>query len=96
MRDLSEIRVDIDAVDQQLAVLFEKRMDLAVQVAEYKQANHLPIFIPEREKVVLEKKMALFAHKDETYREYVRVFYQTLMDLSKEEQMRVIENRQPE
>ena len=39
MRDLGEIRKDIDAIDQQITALFEQRMNLTRQVAEYKLAS---------------------------------------------------------
>ena len=39
MRDLGEIRKDIDAIDQQITALFEQRMNLTRQVAEYKLAR---------------------------------------------------------
>ena len=35
MRDLSEIRNEIDSVDAEIVALYEKRMRLAEQVAEY-------------------------------------------------------------
>ena len=39
MKDLSEIRCDIDAIDRQIVSLYEQRMGLAAEVAEYKIAN---------------------------------------------------------
>ena len=41
--DLSEIRESINEVDQSLAQLFEKRMELVALVAEYKIENDIPI-----------------------------------------------------
>ena len=34
--DLQEIRKELDVIDRELVKLFEKRMDLSVEVAEYK------------------------------------------------------------
>ena len=90
MRDISSIRQDIDKVDSELSALFEARMDLAKEVAAYKQETGKPLFDPEREKQVLEKRVRAFPGKDEDFLEALRVFYQTLMDLSKEEQKRLI------
>ena len=42
--DLSEIRQQIDEIDQELVELFCRRMNLSAQVADYKKANNLPIF----------------------------------------------------
>ena len=48
--DLSEIRQQIDGIDQELVRLFCQRMNLSAQVADYKKANNLPIFVPARER----------------------------------------------
>ena len=44
--DLTEIRQEIDGIDQELVRLFCARMNLSAQVADYKKANNLPIFGP--------------------------------------------------
>lgn len=44
MDTLEQARAKIDAVDAQLAVLFERRMAAVLSVAQYKQAHGLPIF----------------------------------------------------
>ena len=44
MRDLAEVRVDIDKVDKEILNLFQKRMELACQVAEYKIATGKSLF----------------------------------------------------
>lgn len=36
MKDLKEIRAEIDSVDKELVSLYEKRMALTEQVADYK------------------------------------------------------------
>ena len=53
--DLSEIRQQIDAIDENLVRLFCQRMNLSAQVADYKKANNLPIFVPARERAILQK-----------------------------------------
>lgn len=50
MLDLNEIRKNIDVIDKQLVDLFEQRMDLCHQVAEYKIASGKKVLDPEREK----------------------------------------------
>ena len=58
--DLSELRVEIDNVDRQMVELFEKRMDIASQIADYKIANGKKVFDREREiqKIKAVKEMA--------------------------------------
>ena len=52
--DLQKIRGEIDAVNQQLLQLLIKRLKLCSDVAEYKRERGLPIYVPEREKAILE------------------------------------------
>ena len=52
--DLNEIRAGIDKIDDQLVQLFCQRMALSAQVADYKKAHDLPIFVPARERATLQ------------------------------------------
>ena len=58
--DLNDLRVEIDSVDRQLVDLFEKRMDIATQIADYKIANGKKVFDRDREiqKIKTVKEMA--------------------------------------
>ena len=47
--DLQQLRVEIDDVDRQIVELFEKRMDIASKVADYKIATGKKVFDRERE-----------------------------------------------
>ena len=49
MRDLSEIRGEIDEIDSQIVEMFEKRLALVMQVAEYKIANGRQVLDKQRE-----------------------------------------------
>lgn len=55
MKSLDEIRNEIDAIDAQMRVLFEQRMDCIQAVAEYKYSNHGNIFDQSREEKMLKK-----------------------------------------
>jgi chorismate mutase/prephenate dehydratase len=61
--DLSVLRDQIDIVDRQIVELYEKRMDIAAQVADYKIANGKKVFDREREKQKLAAVKEL-AHSD--------------------------------
>ena len=52
--DLTQLRSQIDEIDDEIVKLFCRRMDVAAQVADYKKANHLPIFMPGREREKLQ------------------------------------------
>ena len=61
--DLNELRLEIDNVDRQMVELFEKRMDIASRIADYKIANGKKVFDRDRE---LQKIKAVkeLAHSD--------------------------------
>ena len=81
MKDLKQCRIEIDAIDQQLMELFEKRMALSKSVVEYKIENHLEIFQPEREREVIEKNLNRL--NNDQLKEYARCFIQEMMTVSK-------------
>lgn len=55
MKDIKELRQEIDLIDKQMKVLFFKRMETAHQIGEYKKENNLPIFDPKREEEIINK-----------------------------------------
>ncbi len=59
MIDLLESRKKIDEVDQKIVELFEARMKLAVDIADYKRGVGKPIFDAEREEEKLKELKAL-------------------------------------
>lgn len=56
---LEELRKKIDAIDEQLVELINARAQVVVEVGKLKQADSAPIYVPHREKAVLEKIAAL-------------------------------------
>ena len=50
MRDLAELRKEIDEIDTRMVKLFEQRMAVSEEVAEYKVAVGKKILDKEREK----------------------------------------------
>ena len=82
MDALEQARAEIDAVDTQLAALFERRMAAVLQVAEYKRAHGLPIYDAAREAAVLEKAAARI--QDPALRPYYKDHVQNLMDVAKQ------------
>ena len=78
--ELSEIRNEIDAVDDALVKLFVKRMELSAQVADYKKANNMPIYVPAREREILQQVGKKSGPEMENY---TRVLYSMLFELSR-------------
>lgn len=52
--ELSEIRQEIDRIDEQLIPLLCQRMDCSLKVAEYKAAHRMPVLNEERERQILD------------------------------------------
>lgn len=81
MKDLNEIRKDINRIDGEMRRLFSERMTAAKEVAEYKMAHGLPILDADREAEVIEKNTALL--EDEGLRPYYVNFLQGNMAVSR-------------
>lgn len=84
MKDLTEIRRELDQVDQEIVALFEKRMMLAAQVAQYKMNAGMPVLDRSREEAVLHSRANML--QDPRLAEDVRELFECLMTLSRREQ----------
>lgn len=78
--DISELRKEIDTIDDQLVKLFGQRMDVAAQIAAYKKENNLPIYVPVRER---EKLQDVAEKAGPEMANYTRVLYSMLFELSR-------------
>lgn len=78
--ELQELRGRIDQIDDQLVKLFAQRMDVAAQIADYKKAENLPIFVPARER---EKLVDVAQKAGPEMENYTRVLYSMLFELSR-------------
>ena len=87
--DISEARVKIEAIDKEMAKLFQERMACSKAIAEYKLANNMPIFDAVREQQLLEKNSAYMA--DENMKIYYKDFLMGVMGVSKNYQKDIIE-----
>ena len=80
MKDLSQCRAEIDAIDTELLALLEKRMRVAESVAKYKLANNMKVFDETRERAVLDK---IGERSPEDVREKLVGTYDGIMNMSK-------------
>lgn len=78
--ELSELRQDINKIDEEIIELFKKRMDCSFQVAEYKIANNMPVFQADREKEIINK---VRRSVPDELGNSAEVLFTTLMDISK-------------
>ena len=93
MVSLEELRNQIDALDEQLCALFERRMDLCIQVADYKRQNNLPVFQGAREQDVIQK--AAGRVKNPLYQTGAKRLMQCMMEESKALQREHIGDQPP-
>ena len=84
MNLLEKARKQIDAIDEEMASLYEKRMDAVKDVLLYKKEHGLPVFDPVREKSVIETNAKRI--QDPQYQEFYKDFLQKLMNNSKDYQ----------
>jgi len=81
--DITELRKEIDRIDDQLVRLFVERMQVSEQVAQYKKERNLPIFVPQRE----EEKLRDVAQKaGPEMADYTQALYRTIMEQSRNHQ----------
>ena len=78
---LQQARAEIDAVDAEMAALFERRMRAVADVARYKAETGKPVFDAVREAAVLDKNTARIT--DEALRPYYRAFLNDAMAVSR-------------
>lgn len=57
MKDLQQLRTEIDKVDKEIIGLLSTRIELVKQVGQYKKMNNLPVVDMNRWQAVLEEKI---------------------------------------
>lgn len=88
MEELKQYRDQIDAIDRQLADLFQQRMDVVDRVGQYKLARNMPVLDAKREQEVLAAKAALA--RDETMSADMAALFENLMAISRRRQRKLI------
>jgi monofunctional chorismate mutase len=91
---MEEIRRQIDAIDRQMAALYEQRIGLIRQVGEYKYEHDVKIYDPDRETQVIAKNLAYL--EDPGLAKDYEAFLHFLMDQSKAIQRDQIEKMKNE
>lgn len=78
--ELSELRRKIDRIDDELVRLFAQRMEISSQVADYKKEHNLPIYVPAREREILQD---VARKSGSELSNYTRVLYSMIFELSR-------------
>jgi len=87
--ELAELRMQIDAIDGELIRLFERRMEVAAEIAKYKQRNGLPVLDPEREK---QKLVDLTGKVKNGHEDYISALFSLLFEISRAEQQAIMKS----
>ena len=85
--DLSDYRQEINDIDKEILKLFEQRMAVSVDIANYKKAHDLPVLDSSRESEKLDEVRAALP---EELKDYGTSLFSLLMDLSKTHQRKSI------
>lgn len=86
--DLLKIRDKIDSVDREIVKLFEERMDLCRDVAEFKIENNKQVLDPEREKQKIESIRELT--QNEAYQQGLGELFRQIMAMSRKMQYKML------
>lgn len=87
MKDLSNLRKEIDSIDKNIVELFEKRMKKIAEISEYKKKNNIPILDKKREKDLINKNIEYLINEDIT--KYTEELFKCILKLSKDMQSTV-------
>lgn len=78
--DITELRGEIDKIDKELLRLFCARMEVSAQVADYKRERNLPIYVPAREREILQN---VAEKAGPEFASDARILYATILELSR-------------
>ena len=87
VKNLENARCNIDRINSEIVSLLIERMNYVDQIAEYKIARGVPVFVPDREQMILDK-VGQLAGKD--YAEDILPIFQAVFAVSRQRQERKI------
>lgn len=85
--ELSELRKQIDAIDDELVSLFLKRMDVSGEVAKAKMQSNTAVVDSGRERAIVSR---LTKGLDDDTANYVSVLYSTIFEISRAKQRKML------
>lgn len=88
MEELQQYRAQIDAIDRELADLFQRRMDVVDGIGSYKLARNMPVLDAKREQEVLSAKAALA--RDEGMSADLASLFEHIMAISRRRQRKLV------
>lgn len=92
MKDIKNIRAEIDSIDQDLARLFRRRLEIVGEVAESKHTRGAPISDPARERDILSR---VTAEVGPEFENGARLFFSTIFGIAKARQRTILNDEAP-
>jgi len=89
MTSLEEIRTETDKIDDEIAKLFERRLQLVESVAKVKVETNTSVLKPTREREIISR---LTKRHGEMSADYLKLLFTTIFDVSRSHQI-VLTNR---
>ncbi len=86
--DLQEIRKQLDGIDREIVSLFEKRLELSGQVAEYKIETGKQVYDREREQQKIQAMTGMV--EDEFHKQAVMELFTQMMTISRHLQYKLM------
>lgn len=77
---LNALRAEIDEIDSQLLILLCKRFGVSIRIGMHKKSCDLPVFVPEREELLLNK---LSKSPECTFPEEIKSVYTEIFKISR-------------
>lgn len=90
MNKLEEARLLLDDIDSQIIELFEKRMNVVIEVIKYKIENNIPVLDSSREVIMYEKNLKKI--KNEQFKQYYKSVLDGFLEASKDMQQDILNN----
>ena len=84
MDKLKQYRLEIEQIDKELAKLICKRMNISLEIGEYKKQNGLSVYDPKREEILKEKNLSLV---EEKYKQGYSEVFDVILKVSKDLQL---------
>lgn len=79
---LDKLREEIDALDREIALLLQKRLDLVTEIAEYKKEKKIQVLDKGREEKVIENVLSTLQNPE--YKKCLKLTYEGIMAQSRE------------
>lgn len=91
MTKLDEVRLLIDDIDSKIIELYEKRMDIIMEVTKYKMENNIPVLDASREAAMLTKNINKIDNI--SYKQYYHLVLDGFLKASKEMQKELLKKQ---